>query len=107
MALKASRIAGFHTLGLSHLVSGETTLIPANGPQKRTPNMLTEKQIRALKPREKEYSVSDGRTARGEGVLVLRVRPNGAKEFYYQRRIGEQKSKRNLFFISQMQQMDR
>lgn len=58
--------------------------------------MLTEKQIRALKPREKEYSVSDGRTARGEGVLVLRVRPNGSKEFYYQRRVGEQKSKRKL-----------
>ncbi|WP_423357148.1 Arm DNA-binding domain-containing protein [Pseudomonas citronellolis] len=53
--------------------------------------MLTERQIRALKPAEKEFTVSDGRSARGEGVLVLRVRPNGTKEFYFQRRSGEKK----------------
>lgn len=47
--------------------------------------MLTEKQIKAMKPAEKEFTVSDGRTARGEGVLFLRVRPNGTKEFYFQR----------------------
>lgn len=47
--------------------------------------MLTEKQIKAMKPAEKEYTVSDGRTARGEGVLLLRVRSNGTKEFYFQR----------------------
>lgn len=58
--------------------------------------MLTEKQIRALKPEEKEFTVSDGRSARGEGVLVLRVRPNGTKEFYYQRRKGERKIKTKL-----------
>lgn len=58
--------------------------------------MLTEKQIRALKPEDKEYTVSDGRTARGEGVLMLRVRPNGTKEFYFQRRQGSRKIKQKL-----------
>jgi len=53
--------------------------------------MLTEKQIQALKPREKDYVMSDGRTARGEGVLVLKVRPNGTKEFYFQRHVGGRK----------------
>ncbi|TBU78200.1 tyrosine-type recombinase/integrase [Phytopseudomonas daroniae] len=58
--------------------------------------MLTEKQIRAFKPEEKEFTVSDGRTARGEGVLLLRVRPNGTKEFYFQRRQGNRKVKAKL-----------
>ncbi|MFY9963343.1 Arm DNA-binding domain-containing protein [Pseudomonas sp.] len=58
--------------------------------------MLTEKQIRAMKPAEKEYTVSDGRSAKGEGVLLLRVRPNGTKEFYFQRRINGRKSKNKL-----------
>jgi hypothetical protein len=53
--------------------------------------MLTEKQIQALKPREKDFVMSDGRTARGEGVLVLKVRPNGTKEFYFQRHVGGKK----------------
>ncbi|HCE9393991.1 TPA: integrase family protein [Pseudomonas aeruginosa] len=58
--------------------------------------MLTERQIRALKPAEKEYTVSDGRSARGEGVLMLRVRPNGTKEFYFQRRKSGRKLKTKL-----------
>jgi len=58
--------------------------------------MLTEKQIKAMKPAEKEYTVSDGRSARGEGVLILRVRPNGTKEFYFQRRVNGTKSKSKL-----------
>ncbi|MER2097538.1 MAG: integrase family protein [Pseudomonas qingdaonensis] len=53
--------------------------------------MLTEKQIRAFKPREKDYVVSDGRSARGEGVLILKVRPNGTKEFYFQRHVDGKK----------------
>ncbi|KEX93765.1 integrase [Pseudomonas putida] len=53
--------------------------------------MLTEKQIRALKSREKDYVVSDGRNARGEGVLILKVRPNATKEFYFQRHVGGKK----------------
>jgi hypothetical protein len=58
--------------------------------------MLTEKQIRALKPTEKEYEVSDGRSAKGEGVLMLRVRPNGAKEFFFRRRVNGKKPKVKL-----------
>lgn len=53
--------------------------------------MLTEKQIRALKAREKDYVVSDGRSARGEGVLILKVRPNATKEFYFQRHVDGKK----------------
>lgn len=49
--------------------------------------MLTERQIRGLKPREKDFVVSDGRGARGDGVLVLKVRPSGTKEFYFQRHV--------------------
>ncbi|MFJ3375369.1 tyrosine-type recombinase/integrase [Pseudomonas sp. NPDC086112] len=64
---------------------------PSYGPQ-----MLTEKQIKAMKPAEKEYTVSDGRTARGEGVLLLRVRPNGTKEFYFQRFSSGKKIKSKL-----------
>jgi len=53
--------------------------------------MLTDKQIRALQPREKPYVMSDGRSARGEGVLLLKIRPNGTKEFYFQRFVGGKK----------------
>ncbi|WP_295514972.1 integrase arm-type DNA-binding domain-containing protein [uncultured Pseudomonas sp.] len=53
--------------------------------------MLTERQIRALKPQEKDYVISDGRSARGEGVLVLKVRPSGTKEFYFQRHVDGRK----------------
>ena len=60
------------------------------------PQMLTEKQIRALKPTEKEYEVSDGRSAKAEGILMLRVRPNGAKEFFYRRRVNGKKPKVKL-----------
>lgn len=58
--------------------------------------MLTEKQIKAMKPEAKEYTVSDGRSARGEGVLILRIRPNGTKEFYFQRRLNGKKIKAKL-----------
>lgn len=75
-------------------------MLRANGPQKgpliKDSPVLTERQIRALKPAEKEYTVSDGRSARGEGVLMLRVRPNGTKEFYFQRRKNGRKLKTKL-----------
>lgn len=58
--------------------------------------LLTERQIRAIKPAENEVTISDGRSLRGEGVLVLRVRTNGTKEFYYQRRINGRKVKKKL-----------
>lgn len=60
------------------------------------PQMLTDKQIRTMKPEEREYTVSDGRSARGEGVLMLRVRPTGTKEFYFQRRLDGKKIKTKL-----------
>jgi len=53
--------------------------------------MLTDKQIKALQPREKPYVMSDGRTAKGEGVLLLKIRPNGTKEYYFQRFVGGKK----------------
>lgn len=53
--------------------------------------MLTDKQIRALQARENAYVISDGRSARGEGVLLLKIRPNGTKEFYFQRFVGGKK----------------
>lgn len=37
--------------------------------------MLTDKQIRAMQAREKQFVVSDGRSARGEGVLLLKIQP--------------------------------
>ncbi|MFK3970172.1 tyrosine-type recombinase/integrase [Pseudomonas sp. NPDC087358] len=58
--------------------------------------MLTDKQIRAMKPGEREYTISDGRSAKGEGVLMLRVRPTGTKEFYFQRRLDGKKIKSKL-----------
>ncbi|GAA4652354.1 site-specific integrase [Kistimonas scapharcae] len=45
--------------------------------------MLTDKEIRNLKPKAAEYLVSDDTSRRGVGRLKLRVRPNGVKEFYF------------------------
>ncbi|WP_043309530.1 integrase family protein [Pseudomonas sp. ML96] len=58
--------------------------------------MLTEKQIRSLKAEGKDYVMSDGRGARGEGVLILKVRGNGTKEFYYQWHVAGKKKQRKL-----------
>lgn len=58
--------------------------------------MLTEKQIRSLKPEERDYVMSDGRGARGEGVLLLKVRANGTKEFYFQWHVAGKKKQRKL-----------
>ncbi|MDH4572489.1 tyrosine-type recombinase/integrase [Salinicola acroporae] len=44
--------------------------------------MLNEKQLRALKPREKEFTLSDD-GQRGVGRLQIRVRPGGAKDWLY------------------------
>lgn len=44
--------------------------------------MLNEKQIRSLKPRDKEYTLSDD-GQRGVGRLQIRVRPGGAKDWLY------------------------
>ncbi|WP_236200739.1 tyrosine-type recombinase/integrase [Pseudomonas pseudonitroreducens] len=59
--------------------------------------MLTDKQVRSLKPEPgRDYVKSDGRGARGEGVLLLKVRENGTKEFYYQWHVQGKKKQRKL-----------
>lgn len=45
--------------------------------------MLTDKQIRGSKPRDREYIISDDDRSRGNGRLVLRVRPSGTKTWEY------------------------
>jgi len=45
--------------------------------------MLTDKKLKSLKPRDKEYTVSDNDSSRGQGRLVIRVRPSGAKDWLY------------------------
>lgn len=45
--------------------------------------MLTDTKIRRLKPKEREYIISDDDRSRGRGRLVLRVRPSGAKTWEY------------------------
>jgi hypothetical protein len=47
--------------------------------------MLTDKQIRSLKPQSSTYQVSDQRSSRGGGVLVVKVKPTGVKELYHVR----------------------
>ena len=54
---------------------------------------LTDIQIKALKPQDKKYSVSDGRG------LILEVRPNGAKYWIVtvlDKRQGEAEASRQL-----------
>lgn len=58
--------------------------------------MLTDKQIRGLKPREKEYIVSDDDRSRGTGRLVLRVRPSGSKTWQYHFHVAGKKRKKAL-----------
>jgi hypothetical protein len=79
----------------NRVVSRGITLDLADCHQELSP-MLTEKQIQALKPRERDYVMSDGRTAKGEGVLVLKVRPSGTKEFYFQRHVAGKKKMAKL-----------
>jgi len=47
--------------------------------------LFTAREIRALQPREIEYRITE-KAPRGEGRLILRVRPTGLKEFYYRKR---------------------
>ena len=54
-----------------------------NQQQFKTP--FKEKSIRALKPKAAPYRLSEP-AARGEGRLIVRVLPNGTKEFFYRYR---------------------
>lgn len=58
--------------------------------------MLTDRQIKALKPAEREYTVSDDTRQRGSGRLVLRVRPNGTKEWQFRYHLDGRKRRVSL-----------
>lgn len=58
--------------------------------------MLTDKQVRGLKPKDKEYIVSDDDRSRGNGRLVLRVRPSGTKTWEYRYFVNGRRRKRAL-----------
>ena len=51
---------------------------------------LTDMQIKALKPKDKKYTVSDGRG------LILEVRPNGAKYWITRTWIHGKEKRRHL-----------
>ena len=54
--------------------------------------MLNDKQLRALKPRERDYIIREKTQQRGTGRLLIKVKASGVKEFYYQYQIqGKQK----------------
>lgn len=58
--------------------------------------MLTDKQIRGLKPREREYIASDDDRSRGTGRLVIRVRPSGTKTWEYRYFVAGKRRKKTL-----------
>ena len=45
--------------------------------------MLTDKQVKAAKPKARDYTISDDTRTRGTGRLVMRVRANGTKEWLF------------------------
>ena len=58
--------------------------------------MLTDRQVKALKPRDREYTMSDDTRQRGTGRLVIRVRPSGAKEWQYRYHLDGRKRRISL-----------
>jgi hypothetical protein len=44
---------------------------------------LTDAQIRAAKPKARDYWLTENGGTRGQGVLCVRVTPGGSKRFYY------------------------
>jgi len=58
--------------------------------------MLTDKQIRSLKPGEADYTRSDQRGSRGNGVLVVKVKTTGVKELYYVRYVQKKIRRKKL-----------
>ncbi len=58
--------------------------------------MLTDKQIRSLKPGEADYTRSDQRGSRGSGVLVVKVKTTGVKELYYVRYVQKKIRRKKL-----------
>jgi len=58
--------------------------------------MLTDKQVRGLKAQDREYIVSDDDRTRGNGRLVLRVRPSGTKTWEYRYFVDGKRRKKAL-----------
>lgn len=58
--------------------------------------MLTDKQIRSMKPGETDYTRSDQRGSRGSGVLVVKVKTTGVKELYYVRYVQQKIRRKKL-----------
>lgn len=58
--------------------------------------MLTDKQIRGSKPRDREYILSDDDRSRGNGRLVIRVRPSGTKTWEYRFFVAGKRRKKTL-----------
>lgn len=58
--------------------------------------MLTDKQIRSMKPGEADYTRSDKRGSRGSGVLVVKVKTTGVKELYYVRYVQQKIRRKKL-----------
>lgn len=89
-------VQGVRLVRVYRLISIWGALVRANCHWILSP-MLTDKQVRSLKPEPgRDYVKSDGRGARGEGVLLLKVRENGTKEFYYQWHVQGKKRQRKL-----------
>jgi hypothetical protein len=62
--------------------------------------LWTDRSIKAIKPRESRFRVSEPVNKRGSGRLVLDVQPNGVKTFFFQYfRKQNGKSKRTLINI--------
>jgi len=62
--------------------------------------MWTDRSIKAIKPRKRLYRVSEDTNKRGCGRLVIEVKPNGAKYFFFQYfRKQDGKSKRTYVTI--------
>ena len=45
--------------------------------------LLTDRYLKSLKPRGRDYTVTEKTRTRGQGRLVLRVRPTGTKEWMF------------------------
>jgi len=45
--------------------------------------MWTDRQIKAIKPRESRYRLAESTKQRGTGRLVLDIQPNGVKTFFF------------------------
>jgi len=58
--------------------------------------MLTDKQIRSLKPGTADYTRSDQRGSRGAGVLVVKVKTTGVKELYFVRYVQKKIRRKKL-----------